>query len=203
MSCPPPPKKKTMCWTYCAPGSGPPLVVCRGHIPAAVSGMASGVLGVSVGLIVDALAVGDGGARVSAALLFRRQLLIRVTEGLVHRLVVVGADHLPGGSSNATSHWALGTESRGVTEYRCRNITLILPILEFWISTPKRRRLAWAVDSTLWFALLWDLCTKLTGCFVTMWLEQIACHVLRHDVKPWDMKPPPPRVTMNTAGVEN
>lgn len=103
---------KTMCRTYCAPGSRPPLVVCRRHIPAAVARMASGVLRVPVGLVIDALTVVDGGAGCGRALLLRHGLLLRVTEGPVHGLVVVRADHLPRGPSNATSHRALGGQRR-------------------------------------------------------------------------------------------
>ena len=71
--------------------------------------MASRVLGISVGLVVDALTVVDGGAGCSGTVLFCRRLLIRVAEGLVHRLVVVRADHLPGASSPTAGHWTLGS----------------------------------------------------------------------------------------------
>lgn len=110
---------KITCLTYCAPGSGPPLVVSWGHIPAAVPRMASWVLGMSVGLIIDTLTMVDRRARCSGTLLFCRRLLIRVTERLVHWLVVVRADHLPGGSSNATSYWTLGQgrEYQGVKNW--------------------------------------------------------------------------------------
>lgn len=108
---------KITCWTYCAPGSGPPLVVCWGHIPAVVPRMASWVLWISVGLVIDALTVVDRGTGCRGTLLFCRRLLIRVTERLVHWLVVVRADHLPGDSSRTTCHWTLGTENQGVKNW--------------------------------------------------------------------------------------
>lgn len=108
---------KITCRTYCAPGSGPPLVVCWGHIPAVVTWMASWVLWISIGLVIDALTVVDRGAGCSGTLLFCCRLLIWVTERLVHWLVVVRADHLPGDSSHATSHWTLGTENQGVKNW--------------------------------------------------------------------------------------
>lgn len=101
---------KITVWTYCSPGSGPPLVVCWGHIPAAVAGMASWILRISVRLVVDALAMVGAGCNVT--LLFCCRLLVWVTERLSHRLVVVGADHLSSESSHATSHWTLGQKGR-------------------------------------------------------------------------------------------
>lgn len=70
--------------------------------------MASGVLRISVGLVIDALAVVDRGAGDGSTLLLGPRLLIWVTEGRVHRLVVVRAVYVPGGSSHATSHRTLG-----------------------------------------------------------------------------------------------
>lgn len=102
--------------TYCAPGSSPPLVVCWWHIPAAVPRMVSWVLGISIGLIVDTLAMVDRGTGCSGTLLFCCRLFFQVTERLVHWLVVVRADHLSGGSSHATCYWTLqqGRENQSV-----------------------------------------------------------------------------------------
>lgn len=66
--------------------------------------MAPWVLRISVGLVVDALTVVDGGAGYSGAFLFCRRFLIRVTERLIHWLVVVRAHHLSGASPNAAGH---------------------------------------------------------------------------------------------------
>lgn len=95
-------------WTYCSPGSGPPLVVSWWHIPAAVARMTTWILGISIGLVIDALSVVDRSAGRSSALLLCHRPLIWVTEGLVHRLVVVRADHVSGGSSHAARRWTLG-----------------------------------------------------------------------------------------------
>lgn len=70
--------------------------------------MASRVLRVPVGLVIDSLAVVHRGAGGGGTLLLCPRLLVRVTEGLVHWLVVIRAIHLPGDSSHATSHRALG-----------------------------------------------------------------------------------------------
>lgn len=106
--------------TYWAPGSSPPLVVCRRHIPTAVPRMTPRVLGISVGLVIDALAVVDRGAGCSSTLLLCCRPFIWVTKRLVHWLVVVRADHLSGGFSHATCHWTLchGRESQSV-DNRC------------------------------------------------------------------------------------
>lgn len=93
--------------TYWAPGSSPPLVFCRGHIPTAVPRMMSWILGISVGLVTDALPVVNRGAGCSSTLLFCRRSFFWVTESLVHWLVVVRADHLSGSSTHTTCHWTL------------------------------------------------------------------------------------------------
>lgn len=95
-------------WTYCAPGSSPPLVVSRGHVPAAVARVVSWVLWISIGLVIDALTVVDGGTGGGSALLLRCRLLIWVTERLVHWLVVVRTVNMPGHSSHTASHRTLG-----------------------------------------------------------------------------------------------
>lgn len=98
--------------TYGAPGSRSPLVVCWWHIPAVVSRMASRVLRISVRLVVDALAVVDGGAGGCGTLLVWWGSLIRVTESLVDWLVVVWADHLSGCSPDTACDWTLGQRTQ-------------------------------------------------------------------------------------------
>lgn len=102
------------CWTYCAPRSSPPLVVCWRHIPAAVPWVTSWILRIFVGLVINALAVVNRRTGCSSTLLFCHGPLIRITERLVHWLGVVGANHLSGGSSYTTSHWTLWEESQRV-----------------------------------------------------------------------------------------
>lgn len=97
-----------MLWsTYCSPGSRPPLVVGRRHVPPAVARVAARVLRVSVGLVVGVV-VDGGGAGTGVALLLRGRLLVRVAEGRVDGEVVVGAVHLPGDLAHAAAHRALG-----------------------------------------------------------------------------------------------
>lgn len=153
---------KITCWTYCAPGSGPPLVVCWGHIPAAVPRMASWVLRISVGLVIDALAMVDRGAGRGGTLLLRRRLLIRVAERLVHWLVVVRAVYLPGDSSHATSHWALGGhggENQGIKSWGEGGAVVNLVKVK-----------------TQLHGLLWEPCDRLVRRGVVMYWYSTKCH---------------------------
>lgn len=75
--------------------------------------VATGVLRVSVGLVVDVV-IDGGGAGTGVALLLGGRLLVRVAEGRVDRQVVVGTVYLPGDSTHTAAHRAL----RGMREGR-------------------------------------------------------------------------------------
>ncbi len=86
--------------THGSPGPRPPLVLCRGHVPAVLSGVV-GQVGLVVGPVVGGLA---GGGR---TLLLSAGTLVWVTERLVQLMMVAHAHEPARGATHATRHRAL------------------------------------------------------------------------------------------------
>lgn len=91
--------------------------------------MASRVLRVPVGLVVDALSAVDGGAGGGDALLLRRGLLVGVAEGRVHRLVVIGTIDMAGHFSHAAGHRTLEGAEKSVGIKGTSLATFLFPSL--------------------------------------------------------------------------
>ncbi len=95
-------KMKQSKWggTHGSPGPRPPLVLCRRHVPAVLSGVV-GQVGLVVGPVVGGLA---GGGR---TLLLSAGTLVWVTERLVQLMMVAHAHEPARGATHATRHRAL------------------------------------------------------------------------------------------------